>query len=888
MNRKRKVNGDKTLSFEVIPHETNAHAWDSVTNEVVADFLGEPYVIKQVDERSNGQRSTKQVGAVHRFFASMIDCYQEDVHSGSLTFQAALTMVFSKTLYGFTVVDTVGAKTLENFGADNCLALFQKVLESYGAEFRVVGKQVYLHRQIGADTDFQFRWRHNVKGLNKVENTSNLSTYIKGYGKLKELQDTLSNTSIPYTTRTGTYYTETGINKLATNQTGATFRFSFTGTGFNWRTIVLGWGGVWEFTIDKQTNVKISTYEDTSELSKEKTFEVIRGLEHKSHSVVATFKGKDSKSWYTSIKGGNMDPIGYLLAGNIIGVYRGLVGDEKYLAVAEYKSPNASLYPNPDSPDGLRYAGKIIDERYTTNATMLQRLKDSLQDEPELSITVDIAELGLNNGALNEGDRGYIIYEPMNIKVAARIVEIDETYKFIDKRWRVVKTSVTLSNSSIRLSDITTRMSETSKRIDRLFSGLEKVPFQAMDAAVAQATKALLSAQTELEFVNGIIARDKIDPNKLTVHNSSGFGISNDGGSSFGYAITGDGIVAEYIMAGMLRGMVIASESEDSLMWIQGGDIRLEAKSGQYLNFNSRGFTGFNQEGNILFQANQTWVTTAIVGTTTTNFYFSAYNEARAVNINGLPGDGQIGSYTYIPVRADGYKGNYLDVNTGTNATNLYLRPTLGGEVRVTAGGSTDIYYPLRAAAIHGTGFITTTTNAYIGADTELRVVSKVGATTPGTENLVYRDVRARAYYGVSLTADPGLYAYIGTDLGLRVTSRGLASSGPIYRDVTAASFTNGSRVETKADIKRWDADALEIIKNADLLTYFLKGDLEQGRRIRRYGLAIGGEWRTPEHIINGDGVDQYAMETTGWLAIQQLIKRLEKAENTIKELMGA
>src|SRR5690606_13093909 len=131
------------------------------------------------------------------------------------------------------------------------------------------------------------------------------------------------------------------------------------------------------------------------------------------HNVKAIDKHVDTKNLATYIKG----------YGKLKENAETLVGDARYMAIAEYTSPNAALYPNAGSPDGLRHAGEVYDERFTTNATLLAELQNRLQDEPELSITVDIAELGLNIGALNEGDRGYIIYEPMNIKVGARIVE---------------------------------------------------------------------------------------------------------------------------------------------------------------------------------------------------------------------------------------------------------------------------------------------------------------------------------------------------------------------------------------------------------------------------------------------------------------------------------
>lgn len=393
---------------------------------------------------------------------------------------------------------------------------------------------------------------------------------------------------------------------------------------------------------------------------------------------------------------------------------------------------------------------------------------------------------------------------------------------------------------------------------------------------------------------------------------------------------------AANIVTGILRSITIEgvdiigstfrSDDGESTLWVSGGDVRLtDTASGRNLNLNSLGMAGFNNAGELLFQANRTWVTTGIVGTNTKNGYFAVgetasdiSGELRVVHIRGIPGDGEIASYYYLPVRAGGVYSNFVEVNSGSAGNNLYLRPRSGGEVRITSANTTDAYYPLRAGAVHSNNFVSTTTSLWMGTDSAMHVVNKgyvqdstgdpiyrdiyasdiwargfitrsthayIGAdgelrvTNKGLGD-IYRDVRALGYFGQYLVADAGLFAYVGTDLGLRVTSRGLADSGPIYRDVIAAGFTNGSRIESKEDIQLWEEDALDIIKNSDITSYFLKGDIEQGRNIRKYGLVIGGHWRTPEHIINGDGADQYAMESTTWRAMQQLLSRVEALEN--------
>src|SRR5690606_28720731 len=128
----------------------------------------------------------------------------------------------------------------------------------------------------------------------------------------------------------------------------------------------------------------------------------------------------------------------------------------------------------------------------------------------------------------------------------------------------------------------------------------------------------------------------------------------------------GKGVVAERVIAGMLQGMTFLSDDGTSTMWVQGGDIRLtDTANGRNLNLNPLGMTGFDAGGNILFQATKTWVTSCILGTNTTNVYTAAETngELRVVDINGIPGDGLVGSYNYLPVRSSGIYGNFWNIN---------------------------------------------------------------------------------------------------------------------------------------------------------------------------------------------------------------------------------
>jgi phage minor structural protein len=422
----QKVNGDKTLSYFVIPDESNEHSFGMVEGESIVEFDNEEYVIKDVDENGVGHKSIKQAGSVHRFFNDMINTIQYKVHNGSMTFSTALSFVFENTSYEFNIIDSFNAESFENFGSENCLSLFQKVLKKYNAEFYIIGNQVYLKKEIGEKTDIQFRYAHNIKTISKQISTKNLATVIRGYG--------------------GTPDEETG-----------------------------------EYPIE-----------------------------------------------------------------------------------VEYRSPNVDKF-------GELHADPVYDERITTVEGMEKRLQETLIDEPELSITIDTVLLDENVGL---GDYLFIIYEPMNINIEARVVEIIREF---DYNLKPIRIAVTLSNLRENATDDITRFSQTAKTVDRLMSGQERLTYSVLPEAIKLATEAIKSAQTELDFTNGLTGIDPDDPNFLTRFTSRGIGVSSDGGNTFPDAIVKGQINTALLAAGLIKTNNIQIVGEDNLFFWDG--VALQAIS---------------------------------------------------------------------------------------------------------------------------------------------------------------------------------------------------------------------------------------------------------------------------------------------------------------------
>lgn len=235
--------------------------------------------------------------------------------------------------------------------------------------------------------------------------------------------------------------------------------------------------------------------------------------------------------------------------------------NENYIVTAEYISPNAVIY-------GIRDANPIYDERYTIYEELLERIKSEIIDEPQVSFKVDALELkkiGVLTEQLNEGDRVFVIYEPLGIDLMSRVLEI------VDYPESSNPAEYTFGNFKNNFVSEMAGFQKTKDSVDAILNGEQKLPYSALDDAVLRATEALSSAMTELIFnEDGIIARDPRNPNRLVLINSKGIGISDNGGASFKEAITADGFVLSAGVIGALKANNIDVDNLASITAILG------------------------------------------------------------------------------------------------------------------------------------------------------------------------------------------------------------------------------------------------------------------------------------------------------------------------------
>ncbi len=130
------------------------------------------------------------------------------------------------------------------------------------------------------------------------------------------------------------------------------------------------------------------------------------------------------------------------------------------MVTAEYTSPLAGLY-------GIRHAPIYTNETITHKATLERYLKAKLQDKPEITIELDFVELknaGYTVAKPGLGDTVPTIYEPLDIKLNLRVMEIEE-YPESNKAPRITLASTlkTFAKSVISYS---------KQLLDKIYDGI--------------------------------------------------------------------------------------------------------------------------------------------------------------------------------------------------------------------------------------------------------------------------------------------------------------------------------------------------------------------------------------------------------------------------------
>ncbi|MER2107468.1 MAG: phage tail protein [Solibacillus sp.] len=181
---KQKINADYNLHFSLFNTSHNVHSYPLVQEESLVDLGEEQFVVKSIMDGPYN----KSITAVHSFFECIHDYVDDYLIDGLYTIQQALDLAFSTSEWGYTVVGSFPQATLYDFGNNNAVALLNTILETWHVEYErsAATKRIIIKQQLGVQTDFQIRYRHNLKTISRSINSENLKTAVTVYFNLDD------------------------------------------------------------------------------------------------------------------------------------------------------------------------------------------------------------------------------------------------------------------------------------------------------------------------------------------------------------------------------------------------------------------------------------------------------------------------------------------------------------------------------------------------------------------------------------------------------------------------------------------------------------------------------------------------------------------------------
>lgn len=176
LNIEKEVNGNFQLSLTSFNYGNNP-AYPLLQEESIVVVDNYEFRIKQLQE----SQFSKSITAISTFF-DLNDDRKDDVFAGTKSFVDFATWLFNGTGWTFTT-DIEESRYIPDFGNANIIALINTLCSTFECEYEILpNKRVYFAKQIGGNYDYQYRYKHNIKVLNKTVDTSNVKTYIEGYG----------------------------------------------------------------------------------------------------------------------------------------------------------------------------------------------------------------------------------------------------------------------------------------------------------------------------------------------------------------------------------------------------------------------------------------------------------------------------------------------------------------------------------------------------------------------------------------------------------------------------------------------------------------------------------------------------------------------------------
>ena len=466
-------NDERSISFTAYKTNKNADVFDSIINEMLIVYEGQTYVIKSTDINYDGVTVSVDVVAKHIYMEFQNHYIQKDIENEemnnedetgtgeenkpTLNLEQYLDFGFKGNKLDFSY-EIKGKFTqrvaIDELGNKNGLEYLTEGAELFGYIYYADNKKITIYDETNF---YELSQEPIIYKLNNSEvqatvTTTDLKTYIQGYGKKKTKTETKNYTPIKpkNLSYSGTFIKDgTWRTESVGDSYTKTLNCKWGNETLEWTLKKMSKGGLLDVYLD---NEHVGRYECYSKTATSEKIIIAQRLSKGKHTFKAVFRGAKSGVDYKKSK-----PCMYVGTekSTVLNLTAVLKGTDMYHAYAEYKSPNYDAF-------GYAEAPTVFDDNALDKAELLESIKTQLQDEP----TVEVSTNYLGNWDIQDNNSMRFIHEPLGFNTDLKVVKVTRSHPYLNK-----PVEVEFSNAKADFIQIQQQTARRMKQVNNLIKG---------------------------------------------------------------------------------------------------------------------------------------------------------------------------------------------------------------------------------------------------------------------------------------------------------------------------------------------------------------------------------------------------------------------------------
>lgn len=472
-------NNERSIGFTIYKTSLNADIFDTLLNEMLIVWKGQEYVIKSTSIKYDGAIVTNEINAKHIFMEFQNHYIQKDLENEELnneetkeeskptmTLEQYLEFGFrnNKLDFSYEIVGEFDQRiAIDELGGKNGMEFLTDGAELFNYIYFADNKKIYIYDEetFYKMSDMPLIYKYNSSEVQATITTTDVKTYIQGYGKKKTKTETKNYNPVkpPDLKYSGTFFKE---GTWRTQVVGASYSkeldCKWGNETLTWSLKKLSRGGLLDVYIDDKLIGRYSCYSHTA---RSESIIIARNLSKGKHTFKAVFVGPDP-----DVKEYKTAPVMYVGTekSTTLNLTAVLKGSDVYHTYAEYESPNVDTF-------GWSEAPTVFDDDTLDKDELLETIKAQLNDQPTVEVSTNY--LGsmeekhyIRNDDVKENHMIRFIHQPLGYNLDLKVVKIIESHPVVNE-----PVEVDFSNSPTDIIKIQQRINRNIKTMNNLVQG---------------------------------------------------------------------------------------------------------------------------------------------------------------------------------------------------------------------------------------------------------------------------------------------------------------------------------------------------------------------------------------------------------------------------------